>query len=148
MRHPVHVLPDTSASSPTRRHPSASLADAPTGEGVYLLAFYKDGVHVAYGVGARGRALHYAGYASNIRERLARHVAGEGSRLCRAVARAGYELRLVRVWHGMGREYERELKARHNLGRVCPVCADALASSRPTGEPIGEGIGELWSVTP
>ena len=149
--------PIARASSPTpTRHPSASmaarladrLADAPDGEGVYLLAFYRDGVHMPYGAGARGRALHYCGWASNIRARLARHMAGEGSRLCRAVARAGYELRLVRVWHGRGRDYERELKARHNLARVCPVCAYALASSRHPGEPAGEGGGELWSVTP
>ena len=108
------------------------LADAPTGAGVYLLAFYRDGVHIAYGgASPRGRALHYCGWASNIRARLALHIAGEGSRLCRAVARSGYELRLVRVWHGQGRDYERALKNGHNLARVCPICAYALADRGP-----------------
>lgn len=105
------------------------LADAPTGAGVYLLAFYRDGEHIAYTGAAspHARALHYCGYAHDIRARLALHIAGEGSRLCRAVARAGYELRLVRVWHGQGRDMERALKNGHNLARVCPICCYALA---------------------
>ena len=147
MRQASTALPGT-VSSPTR-HPSASLAarladrlaDSPTGEGVYLLAFYRNGAHVAYGgASPRGRALHYCGWASNIRARLAAHLAGEGSRLCRAVARAGYEIRLVRVWHGRGRDYERALKARHNLAPVCPVCLYALAD-RGEGGPSSASSG-------
>ena len=108
------------------------LLTAPHTSGVYLLAFYRNGQHIAYGSASpRGRALHYCGWASDIRARLAAHLAGEGSRLCRAVTRAGYELRLVRVWHDRGRSYERSIKNGHNLARVCPLCAYALAE-RPS----------------
>jgi len=115
----------------TARYTEELLA-APTTSGVYLLAFYRNGQHSAYhpedSANPHARALHYCGWASDIRARLAAHLAGEGSRLCCAVIRAGYELRLVRVWHGQTRTYERSLKNAHNLARVCPLCAYQLAA--------------------
>jgi hypothetical protein len=38
------------------------------------------------------------------------------------VIAAGYEIRLVRVWLGAGREQERRLKRWHSGARLCPVC--------------------------
>lgn len=95
---------------------------APRSSGVYLLAFYKDGRHVRYGSSARGSALHYCGWARNIAARIKRHRQGVGARLVAAVIAAGYEARLVAVWDGQDRAYERKLKQRHNLGDFCPVC--------------------------
>lgn len=117
---------------------SAPTLPIPDGAGVYLLAFFRDGRHVAYGgASPRGRALHYLGWSENIRRRIGEHIAGEGSRLCRAARLAGYELRLVRVWSGRGRDFERSIKDAHNLARVCPLCAYHLADgdgSDATGE--------------
>ena len=136
---------------PTVQAVPAPFLPIPDGEGVYLLAFFYRGQHVAYGgASPRGRALHYCGYASNIRRRVGEHATGAGSRLCRAAWLAGYDVRLVRVWNGRGRDFERSLKDAHNLARVCPLCAYHLADGRelagsdasdaPTFEPFGERI--------
>lgn len=123
----VAALPTPPASG------SAPTLPIPDGEGVYLLAFFYRGRHIAYGgASPRGRALHYLGYARDIRRRIGEHITGEGSRLCRAVSLAGYELRVVRVWNGRGRDFERSIKDAHNLARVCPLCAYRL-------DTVGEG---------
>ena len=104
---------------------NATRLAAPRSSGVYLIAFYKDGVHAPYCGSSANRhasALHYCGYADNISARLRRHRKGAGGKLCRAVVGSGYELRLVRLWLGATRAEERAIKRSHNLARHCPIC--------------------------
>jgi predicted GIY-YIG superfamily endonuclease len=117
----------------------------PRWDGVYLLAFYRKGRHVAYGSeDPRGKAAHYLGWAQNIEARIAQHRAGRGGRLPRAVMLAGYELRLVRTWPGATRQLERALKDCHRLAKVCPVCAYRLGDDiEPEPAPSSEQ-SEAW----
>lgn len=103
--------------------------------GAYLLAFVREGQHVPYGVGRRGLALHYLGWAADIGRRLAEHQSGQGACLTRAVVRAGYQLHVVRIWPGATRTDERQLKGAHNAARHCPWCALNLAPL-PDPEPV------------
>ena len=74
------------------------------------------------------RARHYIGYCSRpegLDQRIARHRSGDGSRLLRAVTRAGIGWRVVRTWPDGDRSFERRLKRRKNAARLCPVCRAA-----------------------
>lgn len=95
----------------------------PRGSGVYLLAFYRVKRHLPYGAGVYGTALHYCGWSAHMRHRIIQHRGGTGAKLCAAVVAAGYRLRVVAVWPGESRVWERQLKANHDLARYCPICA-------------------------
>jgi hypothetical protein len=83
-------------------------------------------------------ARHYTGSAApgRLQARLAAHAAGTGARLMEVVKAAGGSFRLARTWPG-GRTRERELKARHDAPRLCPICtphprpAQAHGTARP-----------------
>ena len=66
---------------------------------------------------------HYVGYTGdkNFEKRLARHKKGGGSRLLRAVGKAGIRYDVVRTWHGE-RDVERRIKNQKNAPRFCPIC--------------------------
>lgn len=78
---------------------------------IYLLHFSKAFKH----------AKHYMGFTDDLEERLARHQAGDGSKLLRAVKLAGIEFQVVRTWPG-GRVFERRLKRRKDTPKLCPAC--------------------------
>lgn len=81
---------------------------------VYLLHFERKFHH----------AQHYIGFTELAPEkRLERHLAGDGSRLVRAVRQAGIGVDLVRVWPGGGRALERQLKKRKKAAQLCPACS-------------------------
>ena len=84
--------------------------------GCYLVCF-SEPFHGGNGrhIGAR----HYVGYSDNIAERLATHRKRQGSPLLAAALDAGIDWRLVRVWPGEGRAFERRLHNRHG-SRLCP----------------------------
>jgi predicted GIY-YIG superfamily endonuclease len=67
-------------------------------------------------------ARHYIGYTDNMDARLARHHAGNGSKLLAEVRKAGIGYEMVRTWEGVGRDFERHLKNQKNAPRMCPVC--------------------------
>jgi hypothetical protein len=69
-------------------------------------------------------ARHYLGYAADIDKRVARHWAGHGSRLVRAVMQAGIGVKVVCRWDG-DRHLERKLHNRKNSSRLCPICREA-----------------------
>ncbi len=96
---------------------------------VYLLHF--DPPYVAP-IGNTGRdkvAGHYLGSTSgDVAERLAVHVAGQGSPLVRAAVAAGCNVTVARTWPG-SKQDERRLKRRRNGRLLCPVCNPPAGAS-------------------
>ena len=68
-------------------------------------------------------ARHYVGYCgeNKLEERLARHRAGQGSRLVYAIELAGIDF-TVALTHEGDRTFERRLKNAKNTPRFCPLC--------------------------
>jgi hypothetical protein len=68
-------------------------------------------------------ARHYVGYCAEgkLEQRLARHRAGQGSRLMWAIELAGIEYTLA-LTHPGDRHFERRLKKAKNTARFCPLC--------------------------
>jgi predicted GIY-YIG superfamily endonuclease len=86
---------------------------------VYLLHFDRPGP---------GRSRHYLGWTTDLDARLARHRAGRGAKLTRALRRRGVGWMCVLELEDLPRDVERRLHRRHNHARLCPLCrADALA---------------------
>ncbi len=98
------------------RHPQP-LPDGPL---VYLLHFGAPYQHAA----------HYLGWSECLRARLAHHRAGRGARLMAAVAAAGIDVTVARVWEGADRRFERKLHNRKQSRTLCPVCSGTQALRR------------------
>lgn len=85
---------------------------------VYLIHFDKPLHH----------AQHYIGYANeSLEQRIKRHRSGDGSKLMRAVTRAGIPWRVVRTWQDGSRDFERQLKQGKHSSRLCPICNPMVA---------------------
>jgi predicted GIY-YIG superfamily endonuclease len=70
-------------------------------------------------------ARHYLGFTnSDLEDRLARHRAGGGSKLMRAIKEAKINWSVVRTWEGenVDRNFERRLKNRKQTHVFCPIC--------------------------
>lgn len=72
-------------------------------------------------------AKHYLGFVESdlgerLDERMERHRRGTGSKLLRAVAKAGIGWRVVRTWRGT-RADERRMKNAKMTPRYCPICS-------------------------
>jgi predicted GIY-YIG superfamily endonuclease len=96
-------------------HPSAGRHPLGT---VYLLHFDQRYEHAG----------HYTGWAEDLDRRQAQHQAGGGARLIEVITQAGISFRLARVWPGVTRARERQLKNQGGASRRCPICHD----QRPT----------------
>ncbi len=86
---------------------------------IYLLHFEKK----------LGHSQHYLGFSEsheNFHKRLERHTKGQGSRLMRAVSKAGINFAVARIWEGKDRNFERKLKNRKNAPKLCPICKGKL----------------------
>lgn len=82
---------------------------------VYLLHFEKHFSH----------ARHYIGFCETVQtipQRLKHHKAGRGGSLPHAVAKAGIEIVVARVWPEGDRNFERKLKNQKMAPRLCPIC--------------------------
>ena len=93
--------------APLHPEPTGSTPTLPL-QGCYLLHLdqpYCSGRHPGAG--------HYVGYSDNIPERIATHRKGQGSPLLAAALAAGIDFRLVRIWPGADRRFERKLHNRH-----------------------------------
>jgi hypothetical protein len=68
-------------------------------------------------------ARHYVGFSDDIPRRVEAHRKGQGSPLLAAALAAGIDFRVVRVWPGADRHFERKLHNRH-ASRLClePEC--------------------------
>jgi hypothetical protein len=82
---------------------------------VYLLCFDTKLKH----------AKHYIGFVNNaegLDARMKKHRNGSGSKLMAAVAKAGIEFTIARLWANADRSFERKLKNHNNSKRFCPIC--------------------------
>lgn len=77
---------------------------------VYLLHFNKPYHH----------AEHYIGYTKNLKERIKRHLSGNGARLIEVITKKGITFECVKVTKG-DRKLERKWHNRDDK-RLCPVC--------------------------
>lgn len=84
---------------------------------VYLLHFAEKYHH----------AQHYLGWTDSLEERLARHRAGNGSKLVRAVIESGIDFVVARTWRG-NRRKERTLKKWKKSRLLCPICKSTCDS--------------------
>ena len=68
-------------------------------------------------------AQHYIGFVEDdLLKRIAEHKANKGAKLLAAVNDKGIDWKVVRVWRGEDRNFERKLKNNKNAKRFCPVC--------------------------
>lgn len=70
-------------------------------------------------------AQHYLGFTEDeesVEDRLSRHRSGAGSKLLRAVNKAGIKYFVARLWPGYTRTQERQLKNQKKARMLCPVC--------------------------
>ena len=69
---------------------------------------------------------HYIGYTKDLDSRIARHRAGNGSKLVKYAINRGINFRLVRVEYfdtqGEARTRETRIKRNGGAGRICPLC--------------------------
>ncbi|MFZ5645786.1 MAG: endonuclease [Bacillota bacterium] len=83
---------------------------------VYLLHFNEPFQHTR----------HYIGYVDGgqgeLEKRLKRHRAGSGSRLMRAVTKAGIGFEVARTWPEGDQHFERRLKNMKKASQYCPIC--------------------------
>jgi predicted GIY-YIG superfamily endonuclease len=90
-------------------------------KGVYLIHFEEKFKH----------AQHYLGYADNIQNRINRHKSSRGATLIKFVLAAGIKINLVRVWQDKDREFERKLKNRSHIPKLCPICGNPKSYEKP-----------------
>jgi hypothetical protein len=108
-----------------RPHPAArNPGRHPLGT-VYLLHFDQRYEHAG----------HYTGFAessgaegSGLLNRLGEHQQGRGARLVEVITQAGISFRVARLWPGVTRARERQLKAQGGASRRCPICLDQPAA--------------------
>lgn len=90
---------------------------------VYLLHF--DQPYTAPQRNAHARRVqvvkHYIGFTDDLDQRMNDHRAGRGANLVRVLKQHGIGFHCVRTWDG-DHSVERQLKARHNAAKLCPVC--------------------------
>jgi hypothetical protein len=82
---------------------------------IYLLCFDRPFHH----------ARHYIGFTESvdtIERRCKVHRSGHGSYLLAAVAKAGIDWKVARVWPDGDRNFERKLKNQKQGPRLCPIC--------------------------
>lgn len=70
---------------------------------------------------ARAQAQHYVGFALNLDERIAEHLAGEGAKITRAAVAQGIAIELVACWRAP-LAFEKQIKRRKEAPRLCPIC--------------------------
>ena len=108
------------STSPLSTEPAGPTATSPL-QGCYLICLDQPYFH----------ARHYVGFSNDIPARIAAHRKGQGSPLLAAALAAGIDFRVVRVWPGADRRFERKLHNRHG-SRLCPepACASAQQERR------------------
>ena len=69
-------------------------------------------------------ARHYVGFTEHddVATRLDEHLKGAGSRLVRAVAKAGHAVHIAHVFIGADRHFERRIKNHKDVCQWCRLC--------------------------
>lgn len=82
---------------------------------VYLIHFEKKFYH----------AQHYIGFSKDelFKNRIEHHKSGSGSRLMRAVTKAGIGWKIARTWPNEDGNFERSLKNKKKSRLLCPCCS-------------------------
>ena len=83
---------------------------------VYLLHFHRPHHH----------AQHYVGETSGecIKERIARHRAGNGAKIVARFSQLGIGFDVARIWPDGDFKMERSIKHRHgSIRQYCPICS-------------------------
>lgn len=76
-------------------------------------------------------AQHYIGFVEgNLGQRIALHKASRGAKLLAAINDAGIEWRVVRIWRGADRCFERRLKNYKKPAAFAPSAADTCHHNR------------------
>jgi predicted GIY-YIG superfamily endonuclease len=88
---------------------------------VYLLHFSQKYHHAG----------HYLGFAETLENRLEQHRKGQGARLTQVIKDADIEFECVRTWEGT-RDFERQLKNRHDARSLCPNCRQERSEEKKT----------------
>jgi predicted GIY-YIG superfamily endonuclease len=82
-------------------------------------------------------AKHYLGWSENgVQDRIALHLAGNGSPLVRAAVRAGANIQLSRLFFGVTRHFERRMK-KHGKAHLCPSCVQRVTVPNLTARDLG-----------
>lgn len=84
---------------------------------VYILHFDRKLAHAQHYIGFVD---HLAGHT--VEARLEHHKNGSGSKLLRAVVRAGINVRIADIWSDGDRNFERMLKNKKKARLFCPIC--------------------------
>jgi len=87
---------------------------------VYLIHFEKK----------LGHAQHYIGFTQSIKHlpsRFKHHQTGNGSRLLNALNQKEIPYKIVRIWEGVDRAFERKLKNWKKSRLLCPECLGKLS---------------------
>ena len=66
----------------------------------------------------------------NLEQRIERHKSGDGSKLMRAVIKAGINFNVVRKWKNGDRNLERKYKKRREHKQLCPICSPDVCWNR------------------
>jgi predicted GIY-YIG superfamily endonuclease len=75
-------------------------------------------------------ARHYAGFTTQLQQRLDEPANGQGARLIQVILEAGLTFKLARTWQGT-RTDERRIKNRKEAPRLCPVCKSTVIAGWP-----------------
>lgn len=82
-------------------------------------------IHFAEPIGSAAHsAQHYLGVTSNLKRRIARHHAGNGSRIMAHVTHQGIGWQVARTWEDASPELEKRLKSWHKARQLCPICRE------------------------
>jgi hypothetical protein len=87
---------------------------------VYLLHFDQRYEHAGHYTGKPG--------SSGLLKRLGEHQQGRGARLVEVITQAGISFRVARIWPGVTRARERQLKNQGGASRRCPICLEQPAA--------------------
>lgn len=89
------------------------MSSVPHLSGVYMVHFESK---------LSGHAQHYIGWSVDVFVRLTQHRRNQGARILEVCNERGIGYKLVRLWRGRNRSFERQLKNRKNARKLCPTC--------------------------
>lgn len=91
-------------------------------QGCYLL-------HFNVPISSEHTCQHYLGSAEDVAGRVRLHLSGQAARLTQVAKERGIDFVIARVWESDDcRRLEKELKAKKNGPKLCPICRGETGS--------------------